>query len=94
MVVTLTFALPLAVALFFGRAFCGGVCALGAMQELVLLKPVQVPARLDRALGWLRYVYLGLAIVLAIKPALARDFLICRFDPLSDSSGAPDRRTC
>ena len=81
MVVTLTFLLPLVVALFFGRAFCGGVCALGAMQELVLLKPVQVPPKLDRALGLLKYVYLALAITLAIRPALARDFLICRFDP-------------
>jgi NosR/NirI family transcriptional regulator, nitrous oxide reductase regulator len=58
-VVTATFFLPLVVALFFGRAFCGGVCALGAIQELVLLKPVQVPRRLDRALGLLKYVYLG-----------------------------------
>ena len=81
MVVTAAFVLPLVVALFYGRAFCGGVCALGAIQELVVLKPLQVPARLDRALGLLKYVYLGLAILLAIKPALGRDFLICRFDP-------------
>jgi NosR/NirI family nitrous oxide reductase transcriptional regulator len=81
MVVTATFFLPLAAALFFGRAFCGGVCALGAMQELVVLKPVQVPRRLDQALGLLKYVYLALAILFALKPALGRDFLICRFDP-------------
>ena len=31
MVVIATFFLPLAMALFFGRAFCGGVCALGAL---------------------------------------------------------------
>jgi len=80
-VVTATFVLPLVVALFFGRAFCGGVCALGAIQELVVLKPVQVPRRLDRALGLLKYVYLGTVILFAVKPALARDFLICRFDP-------------
>ena len=42
---------------------------------------MQVPRRLDRALGLLKYVYLGLAILFAVKPALARDFLICRFDP-------------
>lgn len=75
------FFLPLIVALFFGRAFCGGVCPLGAMQELVLLRPVQVPRRLDQALGLLKYAYLGLAIAFALKPALTRDFLICRFDP-------------
>src|SRR5213075_677376 len=71
----------LGVAIFFGRAFCGGVCALGAIQEVVLLRPITVPRRLDRALGLLRYVYLGLAIFFALKPALAREFLICRFDP-------------
>ena len=81
MVVTATFVLPLVVALYFGRAFCGGVCALGAIQELVALKPVQVPRRLDWALGLLKYVYLGLAVLFAVKPALVRDFLICRFDP-------------
>lgn len=80
-VVTATFFLPLLVAVFFGRAFCGGVCPLGAMQELVVLKPVRVPRRLDYALGLLKYVYLGLAILLAVQPAIARDFVICRFDP-------------
>lgn len=80
-VVTAVFFLPLVVAVFFGRAFCGGVCPLGAIQELVVLKPVQVPRRLDSALGLLKYVYLGLAIVLAIQPAISRDFVICRFDP-------------
>jgi polyferredoxin len=75
------FFLPLLVAVFYGRVFCGGVCPLGAMQEIVLLKPVAVPRRLDRALGLLKYVYLAAAIALAIQPAIARDFVICRFDP-------------
>jgi len=75
------FFLPLVVAVFYGRAFCGGVCPLGAIQELVVLKAVRVPPRLDQALGLLKYVYLALAIVFAVKPALTRDFLICRFDP-------------
>ncbi len=81
MVVTAVFFMPLVVALFFGRAFCGGVCPLGAMQELVILKPVQVPRKLDDALGLLKYGYLGVAILLAVQPAIARDFVICRFDP-------------
>ena len=80
-VVTAVFFLPLVVAVFFGRAFCGGVCPLGAIQEIVVLKPIQVPARLDNALGLLKYVYLGLAIAIAIQPAISRDFVICRFDP-------------
>ena len=73
--------LPLMLALFFGRVFCGGVCPLGAIQELVLLKPVQVPRKLDKVLGSIKYIYLITAIVFAIWPALSRDFLICRFDP-------------
>lgn len=80
-VVTAVFFLPLFVAVFFGRAFCGGVCPLGAIQELVVLKPVQVPRRLDNALGMLKYVYLGLAVLIAVRPAISRDFVICRYDP-------------
>jgi polyferredoxin len=75
------FMLPLVAALFFGRVFCSGVCALGAIQEVVLLKPIEVPRRLDRALGSLRWIYLAAAIGFAVLPAVSRDFIICRFDP-------------
>jgi len=80
-VVVATFFLPLVMALLFGRVFCGGVCPLGGIQDLVLLRPVQVPRRLDKMLGLLRYVYLLAAIGLAVQPAVDRDFIICRFDP-------------
>lgn len=80
-IVLAIFFLPLIFTVFFGRVFCGGVCPLGAIQELVLVKPWQVPRRLDWALGWLKWVYLGLAIWLAVRPAVDRDFIICRFDP-------------
>ena len=79
-VVILFFLLPLCLALVFGRVFCGGVCPLGAIQELVLLKPIQVPSGLDKALRLLKYVYLILAIYFAVQPASERDFIICRFD--------------
>ena len=75
------FVLPLAAALLFGRVFCAGVCPLGAIQELVTLRAVAVPARLDKALGSLKWAYLGLAVYYAVLPAVDRDFLICRFDP-------------
>lgn len=75
------FMLPLVAALFFGRVFCSGVCALGAIQELVLIKPVTVPPKLDRALGSIKWLYLTAAIALAVAPAVDRDFIICRFDP-------------
>jgi NosR/NirI family nitrous oxide reductase transcriptional regulator len=75
------FMLPLVAALFFGRVFCSGVCALGSIQELVLLKPIEVPPKLDRVLGSFRWVYLVAAIGFAVLPAINRDFIICRFDP-------------
>lgn len=85
------FFLPLGVTLLFGRIFCGSVCALGAIQDLVLIRPVTVPARLDRALGAIKYVYLGLAVLFAgwglhlalggWKIDIARRFIICEWDP-------------
>jgi Pyruvate/2-oxoacid:ferredoxin oxidoreductase delta subunit len=75
------FFLPLVLAVFFGRVFCGGVCPLGAIQDLVLLRPVRVPRRVDKVLGSLKWIYLGLAIWFAARPAVDRDFIICRFDP-------------
>lgn len=76
--VALFFALPILFALFTGRSFCAGVCPFGAAQELLLIKPLRVPAWLDRSLGVFRALYLGLAVVAAASGA---GFLICRFDP-------------
>ena len=85
------FFLPLAATLLFGRVFCGGVCPLGAVQDLVLIRPVTVPAKLDKALRWLPYVYLGLAILFAgwglhvslggWQLNIGRRFIICEWDP-------------
>jgi len=85
------FFLPLVVTLLFGRVFCGGLCPLGAVQDLVLVKPVKVPERLDRALRWLPYVYLGLAVLFAgwglhlslggWEVNVGRRFVICEWDP-------------
>ena len=72
------FTLPLVFTLFFGRTFCAAVCPLGAVQELVVLRPVKVPRWLEHALGLLAYDYLGLAVVLA---ATGTAFVICRYDP-------------
>lgn len=76
--VVLFFVLPLAFALFFGRVFCASVCALGAIQDLVILKPIQLPRKLTVALSMIPYVYLGTAILFA---ATNTGFVICRFDP-------------
>ena len=82
--------LPLLVALFFGRAFCAAVCPHGALQDVVLLKPVTVPVWLEHGLRLLAYLYLGLAVIFA---ATGGGFIICQYDPfvpifrLSGSTG-------
>ncbi|MFO0787867.1 MAG: 4Fe-4S binding protein [Pirellulales bacterium] len=81
LVVLLFFLLPLIAALLAGRVFCGGVCPLGAIQDLVVIKPLQLPQPIDRWGGKFRYFYLALAIWFAAQPAASRDFIICRFDP-------------
>lgn len=69
---------PLAFTLFFGRMFCAGVCPLGALQDVFLLKPIRVPPWLESSLRLLAYVYLGLAVLFAATGAA---FVICRYDP-------------
>lgn len=78
-VVVIAFALlPLVAALLFGRVFCSSVCPHGALQDLVLLKPVRVPAWLEHGLRLIAYIYLGLAMIFA---ATGAGFIICQYDP-------------
>ena len=72
------FVLPLGFALFFGRTFCAGVCPMGAMQDLVSVRPIRVPTWLESGLGSLAYLYLGGAILFA---ATGSAFIICEYDP-------------
>jgi len=72
------FFLPLVTALFFGRSFCAAVCPHGAIQDLVLVKPVTVPRWVEQALGVVPYAFLGLGLLFA---ATGSGFLICRWDP-------------
>jgi ferredoxin len=76
--VVLFFFLPLLSTLFFGRTFCAAVCPLGAVQDVVLVRPIRVPRWLDHSLRNLAYVYLGLAVLFAATGAA---FVICRYDP-------------
>ena len=70
--------LPLLFALFFGRAFCAGVCPHGALQDLMLIKPVQLPGWLERGLRLVAQAYLVLALVFA---ASGGGYIICEYDP-------------
>jgi ferredoxin len=70
--------LPLAMALVAGRVFCGAVCPLGAIQEIVVLRPLAVPGWLEKTLRLLAYIYLAVAVLFAVTGAA---FVICQYDP-------------
>ena len=72
------FSLPLVFSLIWGRGFCAGVCPHGAIQDLVLIKPLKVPGWLDEALRVVPWIHLALAVLLAATGSL---FIICKFDP-------------
>ena len=72
------FTLPLAFTLFFGRTFCAGVCPFGALQDLVSVRPIQIPSWLESGLGLFAYLYLGGALLFA---ATGSAFIICEYDP-------------
>ena len=74
----LFFTLPLGVSLFAGRAFCAGVCPHGALQDLVLLKPIKLPPWLEHGLSVLPFIYLGAGVLFA---ATGSAFIICQYDP-------------
>lgn len=76
--VLIFFLLPLAYSLFFGRVFCSSVCALGAIQDLVVIKPIQLPKKLSAGLSMIPHIYLGLAILLT---ATGAGMVICKYDP-------------
>jgi NosR/NirI family transcriptional regulator, nitrous oxide reductase regulator len=72
------FVIPLVFTLFAGRVFCAAACPLGAIQDIVIVKPVKIAPWLQKTLGLFPFIYLGLAILYA---ATQTDFIICRYDP-------------
>ncbi|MCC6699182.1 MAG: 4Fe-4S binding protein [Candidatus Hydrogenedentes bacterium] len=77
-VVVAFFVMPLIFSLFFGRVFCASVCPLGAIQELVAIRPIKISSSIERALGLGKYVYLGVAI---LGVGTGAGFFVCRYDP-------------
>lgn len=76
--VILLFLLPLLFALFVGRVFCASVCPLGAAQEMVIIKPIQVNKGVKHFLSLIPYLYLGTGVLFAYVGA---DYIICKYDP-------------
>ncbi|HOW65692.1 MAG TPA: 4Fe-4S binding protein [Candidatus Paceibacterota bacterium] len=76
--VLLFFLAPLLFTLFFGRTFCAAVCPLGAIQDVMLVRPVKTPSWLEQTLGLLPWIYLGSAVLFA---ATGTAFIICQYDP-------------
>lgn len=74
----LFFLLPLLFSLFFGRTFCAGACPLGAIQDIIAIKPIELPKWIQKVLGLIPYLYLGLAVLYV---ATKSEFIICRYDP-------------
>lgn len=77
--VVLFFVLPLLFALLFGRVFCAAVCPLGGVQDLVALRPKQLPVWAESILKLLPHVYLGAAVLFV---GTGTGFIICKFDPI------------
>ncbi|GAB1450062.1 hypothetical protein MASR2M47_01180 [Draconibacterium sp.] len=51
---------------------------MGAIQDVVIIKPISIPKWLNKTLGLIPYLYLSLAVLFA---ATGTDFIICRYDP-------------
>lgn len=76
----------LALALAAGKAFCGWLCPIGFLNEMLyplgqkihLLRRIQVPLRADRALRLLRYPFTLLMVVLTWR---AGELLLRGYDP-------------
>jgi polyferredoxin len=72
------FIFPLVFALFAGRVFCSAVCPHGALQDLVLLKPIRLPSWLEQGLSLVPLLYLGAGAAFAVTGSA---FVICQYDP-------------
>jgi polyferredoxin len=71
----------LATTVLWGRLYCGRVCAFGAMTQLTdrLVPPrwrIEVPARLERRAGYIKYALLGATIIYFLA---RRDMSIYRY---------------
>lgn len=79
--VILLVAVPLVTTLIWGRFFCGWICPLGAVQELIHFKKIKLPPyfpTIDRTLKFLKYSILAFLTYLAVKTGLN---IFCQYEP-------------
>ncbi len=72
------FIIPLVFTLFYGRTFCAGICPLGAIQDIFVLRPLPLKSWVQKVLGLIPFIYLGLAVLYS---ATGTDYIVCRYDP-------------
>lgn len=54
----LLFLIPLVITFLFGRVYCGYVCPYGAIQELINIKNIKIPKKVDKHLKYIKYILL------------------------------------
>ena len=73
------FIVPLLFTIFFGRVFCSSACPMGAIQELVSWKHVQLPRRIEYILRFGKHLTLFIIIFAAVK--YSNGLLFCKWEP-------------
>lgn len=66
--------------LLFGRVYCGWVCPLGAVQELVFIGKyrIRIPKKVDKYLKYVKFVILAVFLYLTISTSM---YLWGRYEP-------------
>jgi len=63
----LFFFIPIFIAFLFGRIFCSSVCPMGAVQELLAIKSIKIPQKIDKILKYSKIAILITVITFAIN---------------------------
>ena len=88
------FVITLVIAILFRRSFCGLICPFGALQEFfaklgqkIFKGKMVIPAKLDQALRYLKYIVLAVTVFYAWKTA---GLWMAPYDPWSAYAHLPE----